>query len=63
MNEEDEIIETGETQEVQGNKGLSIAAMVLGIISVALFCIWYIALPCAILAIVFGVKEKKKNNN
>lgn len=47
----------------QENKGLSIAAMVLGIVSVVLFCLWYIALPCAILAIIFGVIEKKKNKN
>lgn len=47
----------------QENKGLSIAAMVLGIISVVLFCLWYISLPCAILAIIFGVIEKKKNKN
>lgn len=48
---------------IQENKGLSIAAMVLGIISVVLFCLWYISLPCAILAIIFGVIEKKKNKN
>ena len=36
-------------------KGLAIAAMVLGIVSLVLFCIWYISLPCAILAIIFGI--------
>mgnify|MGYP002528578248 CR=1 FL=1 len=45
---------------VQENKGLSIASMVLGIISVVLFCMWYISIPCAILAIIFGVIGKKK---
>jgi hypothetical protein len=34
--------------------GLAIASMVLGIVSL-LFCIWYIAIPCGILAIVFGI--------
>ena len=29
--------------------------MVLGIVSLVLFCIWYISLPCAILAIIFGI--------
>lgn len=43
------------------NKGLSIAAMVLGIVSASLFCIWYISIPCAILAIVFGAIERGKN--
>lgn len=42
------------------SKGLSIASMVLGIISVALFCIWYLSIPCAILAIIFGVIGRKK---
>ncbi len=28
--------------------------MVLGIISIPLICFWYISLPCAILAIIFG---------
>jgi predicted metalloprotease len=34
--------------------------MVLGIISVPLFCIWYISMPCAILAIIFGVIARGK---
>lgn len=40
----------------QGNesKGMSIAAMVLGIIAAVLFCFVYISIPCAILAIIFG---------
>lgn len=49
------------TQTVaQESKGLSIASMVLGIVSVVLFCIWYISVPCAILAIIFGIVGKKK---
>ena len=44
----------------QESKGLSIASMVLGIISVVLFCIWYISVPCAILAIIFGIVGMKK---
>jgi hypothetical protein len=34
--------------------GLAIASMVLGIVSL-FFCMWYIAIPCGILAIIFGV--------
>lgn len=41
-------------------KGMSIASLVLGIVSVALFCITYVSIPCAILAIIFGVLGKKK---
>lgn len=42
-------------------KGLAIAAMVLGIVSLVLFCIWYISLPCAILALVFGILSLKSS--
>lgn len=46
--------------EKKETKGFSIAAMVLGIISVVLFCIFYISIPCAILAIIFGIVGMKK---
>ena len=36
-------------------KGFCIAAMVLGIVALVLFFIWYISIPCAILAIIFGI--------
>lgn len=29
--------------------------MVLGIVTLVLFCVWYISIPCGILAIIFGV--------
>lgn len=35
-------------------KGLGVASMVLGIISLVLFCIWYVAIPCAIIAVILG---------
>ena len=44
-------------------KGLAIAAMVLGIISIPLFWEFMISIPCAILAIIFGIlaiKSSKK---
>lgn len=47
-------------EEKQESKGLSIASMVLGIISVVLFCYAYISIPCAILAIIFGIIGMKK---
>ena len=59
--EEEKVVETVETKEVkQESKGLSIASMVLGIISLVLFCLWYVSLPCAILAIIFAIVGMKK---
>lgn len=48
-------------EQQNGGKGLSIASMVLGIVSVVLCCLWYVSLPCAILAIIFGVIGKKRD--
>ena len=45
---------------VTEKKGLSIASMVLGIISIVAFCWTWVATICAILAIVFGIIGKKK---
>lgn len=42
--------------------GMAVASLVLGIVSLALFCIWYIALPSAILAIIFGVVGRARAN-
>ena len=42
------------------SKGLSIASMVLGIVAVVLCCFVYISVPCAILAIIFGIVGMKK---
>lgn len=44
-------------------KGFAIAALVLGIIAIVLCCIWYVSIPCGILAIIFGIlgiKSSKK---
>ena len=58
MDEENKVEATnGPPQE---SKGLSVASMILGIVSVVLFCFWYLSIPCAILAIIFGVIGKKK---
>ena len=40
--------------------GFNIAALVLGIVSIATFCIWIISIPCAILALIFGIIGLKK---
>lgn len=59
------VAETTTTQNTttpsEEKKGLSIASMVLGIVSIVGYCInGYLVLACAILAIVFGVIGKKK---
>ncbi len=49
-------VNTNPTQEAKKErKGFCIASMVLGIIALVFFCIWYISIPCAILAIIFGI--------
>jgi len=40
--------------------GLSIAALVLGIVSIVLWCVWFISIPCSILALIFGILGIKK---
>lgn len=43
-------------------KGFCIASMVLGIIALICFCIWYISIPCGILAVIFGILGLKGVN-
>ena len=40
--------------------GLSIAALVLGIVGISFWCVWWISIPCAILGLVFGIIGIKK---
>ena len=46
--------------EVKKVFGLNIAALVLGIVSLVLWCFWFISIPCAILALIFGIIGIKK---
>ena len=39
----------------QEKKGFCIESLVLGIITLIFFCLWYISIPCGILAIIFGI--------
>ncbi len=63
------IVETKQTTQEQSKekdkkdkKGFSITSMVLGIIALVFFCLWYISIPCGILAIIFGVLSVKSSN-
>lgn len=49
-------------QSVPG-KGFGIASMVCGIVSLVLFCIWYLSIPCAIVAASLGVVGYNKSKN
>lgn len=44
-----------------GGKGMAIASMILGIVSIVLSCVWYISVPAAIVGIVLGVMHNKKS--
>ena len=43
-------------------KGFCIASLVLGIVALVFFCLWYISIPCGILAIIFGILGIKTIN-
>lgn len=45
----------------EGGKGMAIASMVLGIISIVLCCLWYVGPVAGIIAIVLGIVHNKKN--
>lgn len=49
----------------KNNKTLAmpVTSLVLGIISVVMATIYYISIPASILAIIFGVKSKKKDGS
>lgn len=56
------MIENKETEVINNEKtpGLSVAAMVLGIVSIVIWCAWFISIPCSILALIFGILGVKK---
>lgn len=56
-------VEVIKDKKEEDKKGFSIAALVLGIISIVFLLMWYISIPCGILAIIFGIigiKSSKK---
>ena len=59
---ENQNVNNVETNAVENKKkNFSIAALVLGIVALVLSCIWYISIPCAILAIIFGILGLKSS--
>lgn len=68
---ETEKIENVQKQKTQNNdkkqpqkdrKGFCIASLVLGIVALVLFCVWYLSIPCGILAVIFGILGMKASN-
>ena len=61
-----EVVKSEETNNVSDSKksgegkGFSVTAMILGIVSLVLWCYWPLSITCAVLAIIFGVIGKKK---
>jgi len=46
---------------VNPGKGLGIAGMVLGIVAVVLLCMWYVAIPCAVVGLIISILAKGKS--
>ncbi|MFF3908522.1 DUF4190 domain-containing protein [Streptomyces sp. NPDC001848] len=45
---------------VPPSNGMGIASLVLGIISTVVFCLWPLAMPAGVLAVIFGVAGRRK---
>ena len=54
-NVESEVNQSTNTTVTNDKKGFSIAALVLGIIAIILCCIWYVSIPCGIIALILGI--------
>lgn len=53
----------GYNQPASSGKGMAIASMVLGIISIPTICFWIVGLPCAIVGLILGILYNKKNEH
>lgn len=60
MSEQPPTYPSGMPAPAQAGSGLAIAALVLGIVSLVLFCIPYVAVPGAIVAIILGAVARGK---
>ena len=54
-NVESEVNQATNTAPANDKNGFSIAALVLGIIALVLCCIWYVSIPCGIIALILGI--------
>ncbi len=54
-NVESEVNQATNTAPANDKKDFSIAALVLGIIALVLCCIWYVSIPCGIIALILGI--------
>lgn len=43
------------TTATNDKKGFAIAALVLGIVAIVLCCLWYVSIPCGIIALILGI--------
>ena len=64
-NNEQEVVNTNTTANTNTTtktnsekKGFNITSMILGIVSIVFLCVWYISLPCSIMAIIFSIAGK-----
>lgn len=62
MSEEFNNFNTPSTNEPE-NKGMAIASMILGIVSIVCCWSWYICLPCGVIGLVLGIMFNKKNGS
>lgn len=62
-NNESEVNQTvnNNTTNEPDKKGFAIAALVLGIIAIVLCCIWYVSIPCGIIALILGILGRKSS--
>ncbi|MGI5850458.1 MAG: DUF4190 domain-containing protein [Christensenellales bacterium] len=50
-------------QPAANSKGMSVASMVLGIVSIVFLWVLYIAIPCGVVAIILGAISSKRGKN
>ena len=62
-NEQPQASENNQAPATDEKKGLRIASLVLGIISVVFSCAWYIAIPCGIIGLILGIVAAKSGKN
>lgn len=50
---------TGPVPVAPKGSGMAIASLILGILSLVLFCVSHVSIPCAVLAVILGVLARK----